>query len=69
MAHIQALLPRASMRNLTKSTNIMFTMHGLKSYGGCKYGVFSAACPVQTLHAMENGLIISIACKFYVGAA
>jgi hypothetical protein len=27
------------------------------NYGGCKYGIFSAACPVEALHAMENGLI------------
>jgi hypothetical protein len=26
-------------------------------YGGCRYGIFSAACPVEALHAFENGLI------------
>ena len=26
-------------------------------YGGCQYGIFSAACPVEPLHALENGLI------------
>jgi hypothetical protein len=26
-------------------------------YGGCKYGIFSAACPVEALHALENGLL------------
>lgn len=26
-------------------------------YGKCRYGVFSAACPVEPLHALENGLI------------
>jgi hypothetical protein len=26
-------------------------------YGGYKYGIFSAACPVEALHALENGLI------------
>jgi hypothetical protein len=26
-------------------------------YGGCKYGIFSAACPVEALHALENGLM------------
>ena len=26
-------------------------------YGGCPYGIFSAACPVEPLHALENGLI------------
>ena len=26
-------------------------------YGGCCFGIFSAACPVEGLHALENGLI------------
>ena len=26
-------------------------------FGGCPYGIFSAACPVEPLHALENGLI------------
>jgi hypothetical protein len=26
-------------------------------YGGCRYGIFSAAAPVEALHALENGLI------------
>ena len=26
-------------------------------FGGCPYGIFSAACPVEPLHAVENGLI------------
>jgi hypothetical protein len=26
-------------------------------YGGCRYGIFSAATPVEALHALENGLI------------
>jgi hypothetical protein len=26
-------------------------------YGGCRFGIFSAACPVEALHALENGLI------------
>ena len=26
-------------------------------YEGCKYGIFSAAMPVESLHALENGLI------------
>ena len=25
-------------------------------YGGCPNGIFSAACPVKPLHALENGL-------------
>jgi len=26
-------------------------------YGGCKYGIFSAGCPTEPLHALENGII------------
>ena len=26
-------------------------------YGGCKYGIFSAASPIEPLHSLENGLI------------
>ncbi len=26
-------------------------------YGGCKYGIVGAACPVEALHALENGLM------------
>ena len=26
-------------------------------YGGCRFGIFSAACPVEALHALENGLM------------
>ena len=26
-------------------------------FGGCPYGIFSAACLVEPLHALENGLI------------
>jgi hypothetical protein len=27
------------------------------SYGGCIYGIFSAACPIEPLHSLENGII------------
>jgi hypothetical protein len=27
------------------------------SYGGCRFGIFSAACPIEPLHALENGII------------
>ena len=27
------------------------------NFGGCKYGIFSAACPIEPLHAIENGII------------
>ncbi len=26
-------------------------------FGGCRFGIFSAACPVEALHALENGLM------------
>jgi hypothetical protein len=26
-------------------------------YGGCRFGIFSAACPVEALHAFESGLM------------
>jgi hypothetical protein len=26
-------------------------------YGGCRYGTFSAACPVKVLYALESGLM------------
>ena len=26
-------------------------------FGGCPYGIFSAACPVEPLHSLENGII------------
>ena len=28
------------------------------NFGGCPYGIFSAACPVEPLHALENGIIV-----------
>ena len=28
-------------------------------FGGCPYGIFSAACPVEPLHAIENGIILN----------
>jgi hypothetical protein len=27
------------------------------SDGGCRFGMFSAACPIEPLHALENGII------------
>ena len=27
------------------------------SFGACKYGIFSAGCPTEALHSLENGLI------------
>ena len=27
------------------------------NFGGCPYGIFSAACPVEPMHALKKGLI------------
>ena len=27
------------------------------NYGGCRFGSFSGACPIEPLHALENGII------------
>jgi hypothetical protein len=27
------------------------------SYGGCRFGIFGAACPIEPLHSLENGII------------
>ena len=27
------------------------------NFGGCKYGILSAACPIEPLHPTENGII------------
>ena len=34
-------------------------------FGGCEYGIFSAACPIEGLHALENRLITYVF-KFYL---
>ena len=26
-------------------------------FGGCPYGIFSAACPIEPLHAIKNGMV------------
>jgi len=39
------------------------------NYGGCKYGIFSAAMPIEPLHALENGLmqdILDVLFKEYI---
>jgi hypothetical protein len=33
------------------------------AYGECWYGIFSAACPVEALHALENGFILTNYCE------
>jgi hypothetical protein len=34
-------------------------------YGGCRFGIFSAATPVEPLHALENGLITDCVCILF----
>ena len=40
-----------------------FTQHNVHcawfdvDYGGCRFGIFSAACPIEPLHSLENGLM------------
>ena len=41
-----------------RSINKMFSAWYDVDYGGCKFGKFSPACPVEPLHALENGLIL-----------
>ncbi len=35
------------------------------SYGGCRFGIFSAACPIEPLHSVENGIIIDCLAILY----
>jgi hypothetical protein len=47
-------------RHFIQSTNTACTVHSAwfdVGYGGCCYGIFSAACPVKALHALKNGLM------------
>ena len=54
MAHIQAWVVHGEYERLDNINQ--YHVHNAwfdVSYGGCKYGIFSAACPVEALHAME----------------
>jgi hypothetical protein len=58
MTHIQAWVSKGEYEKLDKINqyhvcNAWFEV----CYSGCKYSIFSAACPVETLYAMDNGLI------------
>ena len=58
MIKIQALVASNNVAAL-KAIN-QYNVHSAwfdVDYGGCRYGIFSAACPVEALHALENGLI------------
>ena len=34
-------------------------------FGGCPYGVFSAACPIEPLHSLEKGLINDVLIELF----
>jgi hypothetical protein len=58
MSKIQKLVENGDFESLDQINqyhvkNAWFLM----DYGGDKYGIFSAACVVEALHALENGLI------------
>jgi hypothetical protein len=52
-------LVRRNQHNILNSIN-EYNVHSAwfdVDYGGCRFGIFSAATPVKPLHALENGLI------------
>ncbi len=52
-------LVRRNQQDILKSIN-QYNVHSAwfdVDYGGCRFGIFSAATPVEPLHALENGLI------------
>ena len=59
MRKIKRLVGQEDRERLKK-----YNQHCVKSiwydlnYGGCKFGVFSAANPTEWLHALDNGLIM-----------
>jgi hypothetical protein len=55
MAKIQAWVVDGEYEKLENINQ--YHAHNAWFYGGCKYGIFSTACPVEALHALENGLI------------
>jgi hypothetical protein len=59
MLHIQAWVVNGEYAKLDEILN-QYHVHNAWfdiSYGGCKYGIFSTTCPVEAMHAMENGMI------------
>ena len=53
-------LVRRNRRDILNNIN-QYNVHSAwfdVDYGGCRFGIFSAATPVEPLHALENGLIL-----------
>ena len=52
-------LVRQNRHDILKEIN-QYNVHSAwfdVDFGGCRFGIFSAATPVEPLHALENGLI------------
>ena len=57
MEHIKNLILQGKSKELkAPNQHNVFSMFFKLNYGGCKYGIFSACCPIEPLHALENGL-------------
>ena len=57
MEHIKDLILHGKSKELKAlNQHNVFSMFFKLNYGGCKYGIFSACCPIEPLHALENGL-------------
>ena len=58
MDHMQQLILESNVDVLNKlcQYNVYTPFYDI-DYGSCKFGIFSAAMPVESLHALENGLI------------
>jgi hypothetical protein len=53
-------LVRRNQHNILNNTN-QYNVHSAwfdVDYGGCRFGIFSAATLIEPLHALDNGLII-----------
>jgi hypothetical protein len=60
-------LVRRNQHNILKNIN-QYNVHSAwfdVDYGGCCFGIFSAATPVEPLHALANGLITECACILF----
>ena len=58
MSKIEALVRNKNKEKLDEYNQYMVNNAWFKvSFGGCKFGIFTAACPVEPLHALKQGLI------------
>ena len=58
MKRIQDLVTKNQIDELKKLNQYHVHNAWFKvDFGGCPFGIFSAACPVEPLHALENGII------------